>query len=500
LPDRLSRHLLAKCAPAMMLGVLVAVPMALGASAAPGDVASQVVSFVPGGPWSQIQGGAAHLGQMRLDPKDQAESASVPRPPAPPYEQVWRFDPPDSAGVSGPVVQGETVYALGEKSVYAVDLATGEARWSVPREAGPLTVPVVTASSGGASPRLIYTEGVGAKTELVGVNTGSQRQLWTVPLEDDAMADVTLDDGIALVGNSSGKVFAVDVATGKVSWSVVPTKGRVEVAPAVSDGVVYVAVRSSETGSPMVVALDEATGTEKWEARLGVPGTVVSGLSVTGSSVLAAVYSPIYSVLDSLSTADGALRWTSGIRSASLLALVRSYAAVSDGRVYVTDITGGIYGIDVASGKRVWDFQMDSTLQLRGSPVVVGGFVVTGFNDGRLAAFYPSSGHLAWQSRTGDGALKSMAVAPGILVAGVAGDQGGLVAFKHSDTPYELSDVVSSTTMEVGAVVLAYLAALLLAGGVILGLGRLLNERLRRFASSEDDEADETSGDEGEEE
>jgi hypothetical protein len=54
--------------------------------------------------------------------------------------------------------------------------------------------------------------------------------------------------------------------------------------------------------------------------------------------------------------------------------------------------------------------------------------------------------------------------------------------------------------MEVGAVVLAYLAALLLAGGVILGLGRLLNERLRRFASPEDDEADETSGDEGGEE
>ena len=485
MPYRPSRHLLAKCAAVMMLSGLVAVSMALGASAAVGDAASRTEPFLPGGPWSQIQGGATHLGEMEAP-----MGSPSPQPLAPPYEQAWRFDPTDSAGVSGPVVSGETVYALGEESVYAVDLATGEARWSVDRETGPLTVPAVTASSGDAAPRLVYTQGVGDKTELAGLNTGSQQQTWTVPLEDDAIGDVTLDGGTALVGNSSGKVFAVDVASGKVVWSVVPIKGRVEVAPAVSGGVVYVVVRSTETGSLMMLALDEATGAKKWEAKLGVPGTVVSGLSVTGTSVLAAVYSPIYTVVDSLSTDDGAVQWTSGIRSASFLALVRSNLAVSDGRTYVTDITGGVYGIDVASGDRAWDFQMDSTLQLRSSPVVTGGFIVSGFDDGRLAAFYPSSGHLAWLSEPTGGEVKSLAVAPGVLVAGIGGDKGGLVAFKHSETG-KLTDVVSPTTMAVGSVVLAYLAALILAGGLILGLGKLLNERLRRFAAPEDDEAEE---------
>lgn len=487
MPQRLSRQLLAKCAATMVPALLATALLGPAAWAKTGNAIQPPAT--PASPWSQAQGGSAHTGIAPIP--SPPGSVAVPGAPVPPYEQAWRFDPPDSTGVSGPVASGDTIYALGQKSVYAVDATTGEVRWTVSREEGPLTVPAVTAPSGDAASRLIYTQGTADKTELVGLNTGNQQQIWTVPLEDDAISDMTLDGGTALIGNSSGKVFAVDVATGKVDWSVVPTKGRVEVAPAVSDGVAYVVIRSSQTGSLTMFALDEATGARKWDAKLGVPGTVSSGLSVTGSSVLAAVYSPIYSDLESRSTTDGSLQWASGIRSASFLALVRSYPATSQGRVFVTDITGGIYGIDVASGTRAWDFQMDSTLQVRGSPVVADGFVVCGFDDGRLAAFSASSGHLVWQADTGTDALKSIAVAPGMLVAGVAGDKGGLVAFKHSDTG-KLIDVVSPTTMAVGKVALAYTVALILAGGVILGLGRLLGPRLRGFASEDDEEADET--------
>lgn len=480
-----------------VVAVLATSATASTASAGAGDAASKAasekVSYAPAGPWSQIQGGAAHLGVMQPNPMD---PGSVPEPPAPPYGQAWRFDPTDSAGVSGPVISGETVYALGEKSVYAVDLATGEARWSVSREAGPMTVPAIAQSdSQGTGSILVYTQGMGADTALVGLDVSNQKQVWSLPLEDDAIGDIALDGGTSFVGNSSGKVFAVDVATGKIIWAEEPIKGRVESAPAVAGGVVYAAVRSSQTASLMMLALDEETGAKRWEAKLGVPGTVASGLSVTGSSVLTAVFSQIYSDLRSLSTKDGSLQWTSATRSASLLALVRSYPAVSDGRAYVTDITGGTYGMDVASGRRAWDFQMDGTFQLRASPVAIGGYVVSGFDDGHLAAFSASNGHKVWVTDTGAGALKSIAAASGILVVGKGGDEGGLVAFKHSDGG-KLLDVVSPTTMAAGKVALAYLSAMLLMGAVLLGLGKLVNQRLRRFAAPEVDEFDEEGGEE----
>jgi len=177
LPYRPSRHLLLKCAATLLIAVLAGGILVPAAWAKSNDATPAPPSFLSGSPWSQIQGGPAHPGEVQPNSTDQPDVFSVPPPPAPPYEQAWRFDPTDSAGASGPVISGETVYALGEKSVYAIDLATGESMWSVSRVEGPMTVPAVTAPSGDAAPRLIYTQGTGDKTELVGLNTGSQQQV-----------------------------------------------------------------------------------------------------------------------------------------------------------------------------------------------------------------------------------------------------------------------------------------------------------------------------------
>jgi len=151
--------------------------------------------------------------------------------------------------------------------------------------------------------------------------------------------------------------------------------------------------------------------------------------------------------------------------------------------VYVTDVSGGLYRLDDRSGMREWDFQFNwkvpsgGGLAQRGSPIVAGDYVVIGLQDGRLAAVDAETGELAWEQETGDGALKSIAVAGDTLVVGKGGDDGGLVAFRH-DPDGQLTHIPSPTTLDLGGVLVAFAIGFLIVFAVVLGVGLLIKWRL----------------------
>jgi len=453
--------------------------------------------WTPAVPWSQYQGAPAHLGASDTDQL------------APPLEESWRFTPEEKGGLSAPVISGDTVFALGRTKIYAVSTSSGELVWSIDREDGPITSPVVFESSDPESaPLLAYVEGEGKDTQLVAVDTAEGKQAWTFPLEEDSLSGLTAAGDQILVATRSGAVASVSASSGEETWNTVALKGPVDSAPAVDDSAVYYPVRDSADGSLNIVSIDLASGEKRWQQKAGLPGSTSSTLSVvhpgaadSDGSVFAVIPGFASGELYAFATSDGTVQYKTGIRAP---VFPFSGMAISDGRLYISDLTGGIYGLSVLDGSRYWDFQLNSTTQQRSAPIVLPGVVLSGFNDGRIAAVATSGsseGHLIWQTDTGEGAVKIMAVSSEVLVAALGGDAGGLVAFRHSTGDEALVDVVSPTEMDPMGVVLAYIGALVLVAGTALLIGRSLGDRMAAAGGGDlDEENDEDYGPEEDEE
>jgi glucose dehydrogenase len=74
-------------------------------------------------------------------------------------------------------------------------------------------------------------------------------------------------DGVLYVQTAQGVIMAVDGATGQTDWTYDSGFAHVERGVAVGGGRVF-----SALGLEHVVALNQATGQELWETRVGTPG------------------------------------------------------------------------------------------------------------------------------------------------------------------------------------------------------------------------------------
>ncbi len=198
---------------------------------------------------------------------------------------------------------------------------------------------------------------------------------------------------------------------------------------------------------------------------------------------------------------NGLERW--GSLTNSLFSPV-SGPALAGGDIYIADASGGLYRIDVSTGARVWDYQLNDLI-VRSSPVIAGSAVLVGLNDGRMVAVDIESGNLIWQSPADPGLIGPIALSPQAAVAVKGGSQGGLVAFVHDDAG-TLVDIPSPTKVDAGRLFGNYAIALLVMSLILLAPFRLLAGRFPGPAIPQpgaggadgdedpDDESDEGSG------
>ena len=156
------------------------------------------------------------------------------------------------------------------------------------------------------------------------------------------------------VADSEGEVEAIDAQTGKALWSH-DTDTKITGGPGAANNMVMVG-----TGEAEIISLSSETGQEMWRTRVS-------------SEILA---SPV----------------------------------MSDNIVVVRTIDGKVYGLNADDGKRLWVYDRTvPILTLRGtsSPVIAKGFVIAGFDEGRLAAIELHSGKLVWETRIALGSGRS---------------------------------------------------------------------------------------------
>lgn len=153
------------------------------------------------------------------------------------------------------------------------------------------------------------------------------------------------DDKI-IAADVKGVVTAYDKKTGDLIWET-DTTGHLSGGVAVNAGVVAVGSRNAE-----VFLLDVETGKQLWKAEVS-------------SEVLAP-------------------------------------PAIDSGKVVVRTADGRVFALELSSGKQVWFYdRVLPKLTLRGTsaPVAIGGIVVSGFANGKIATFNIETGDLLWEQR-----------------------------------------------------------------------------------------------------
>jgi outer membrane protein assembly factor BamB len=280
------------------------------------------------------------------------------------------------------------------------------------------------------------------------------REVWRLRGKSLIEFPPAIADGQLFVGTNKGRFIAADTESGDINWEV--EFGRcIAASPAVDSDLVYVALmdpwpcRNHDESAPgYIVALDAATGEERWRFASGVTETsplVVDGTLYfgawdhnvyaldaesgeklwsyeTGDQVKSAVawrngtvYSGSYDGrMYALDAGTGELKWATSGRS-GLFSSGRFYStpALAYGRVYVGNIDGRVYAFGADSGEVIWSRTTDGFVY--SSPAVFDETVYVGSYDGNLYAFDAVSGDTRWSFAAGDAISGSPTVMGGLV-------------------------------------------------------------------------------------
>ena len=458
------------------------------------------------GGWTQMQGDASHSGSL-------ADAAQ------PPYRGSWHLDvplggPAGDFGFSQPVSDGSSVIAVGPTQIVAADLETGVQQWTVDRDYGPSVSPAIavtphrriliytegfgdsppgssatpsTSASPSASPSASASDGGSFDSHVAAIDLDTREPAWDapVPLHAISRTGVTVDGDTAFLGDNAGHVYAVAVATGEVRWTA-DAGGFLTTPPAVSNDLVIVVVQGDRSSRPRLVAYHESDGSRAWSDDIQGGAIFASSPAIGGDQVVVGFSDK---TVRAFALSDGADRWSARLNNAIFFT---GAAAVSSDAVVVVDAAGQVYRLDPDTGDRVWDYAVNEPV-IRSPAVIAGGNVLVATSKGRLAAIDLGSGLLVWQSEQGNGMLRSLALAPQVVVGVRGGVEPGLVGFAH-DPSGTLVSLVSPTEIDLSKLFLAFFAAAVPLALLAILAGRWLRTRMGPAFLDDEDDAPELAG------
>jgi eukaryotic-like serine/threonine-protein kinase len=367
--------------------------------------------------WVVASVGVAACGGARAQTADvpayrgsSARTGVMPGPgPAGEPRLAWQFQA-DAPIRSSPAVVGETVFvASTDGVVHALEFATGSERWRA--ELG--------ADVGAASP-LVVDAGVVVADKAGIVHaldpaTGTER--WHTATGGPIAGAAALAGGRVVVATENGLALALDPATGSIDWQV-PLPGGVERSIAATDGLVYCALSGG-----LLVALRSSDGSLAWEARVATDG--LGGTPTIASDVIFAAAGLGSEDRETrgvvaLDAATGSERW----RFPSMHGEDMHAPAVLDGRAYIAGKDATVTALDVATGRVAWTATISGPVDALPSIWATTLYVAT--TSGHLLALDTSSGSMLWEVPV-VGASYSPVVTGGFVL--VATNVGTVYAF-----------------------------------------------------------------------
>ena len=228
---------------------------------------------------------------------------------------------------------------------------------------------------------------------------------YTVPADDFFSAPL-LWRGLVLLGNYDNHLYAYDAKTGALAWRFW-AGGPCNGSPTLDSdgGVVFFTARFD-----LLVALNATTGELLWQVRTG---TLLASPSYYDGRVLAGTQN---STVNCYNSTTGELMWLIDGRVGAVWVL-NGPPVGPNGVAYFGSDDGYMYGIDVAAGSVVWEFEMGG--QVEAAPVIADdGVVYFGSLDFHVYAVNATTGAGIWKYQTGLYVSCVPAVADGVVYVG----------------------------------------------------------------------------------
>lgn len=360
------------------------------------------------------------------------EGAGAPAAPSAASLKGVRFAFRTGGAIRGaPTVFEGTVYVgSADGYLYALDARTGTERWRAAAGAPIASTPAV---AGG----LVYVTTRGNR--LLAVSAATGRVSWSRDLGADLGAHGLWDyytsspilrDGVLYVGSGSGGVYAFEAASGRQLWRH-DAGARVRSSPAVTASLVVFGAMNGH-----VTAVDRRTGETRWDFATDGAGLKFADYGYDPTSVMV---SP--SVADGVVTigardgqfygldlATGRRLWQTTHDGSSWIAPI----LVENGRIFVGSGSAAfIQAADLKTGAEAWRFKTVGSIF--GAPCLAGGTVLVLDNGGYLYALEKADGHELWRFPLGDRSFSTPVAADGLVYA--ASDAGVLYALETGTEP-----------------------------------------------------------------
>ena len=322
----------------------------------------------------------------------------------------------ESYNLLTPAVDGQHIYAAGADGVVmAMDRMSGEVLWKQDIER-----PISGAIGVGSGLVVIGT----LKGEVIALDQSTGEQKWLAQASSEILSAPAVNSDVVVVQTQDDRLMGFDAATGNRRWlyenppAVLTLRGTS--APVLTS---RLAIAGFSTGK--VVAVDIDRGIPVWEQRVAVPQgrseldrvvDIDGNLSLAGDTLYVVSYQGRVAGLD---VNSGRVLWQ---REAS------SYVGLAQGlgSVYVSLANGTVEGVDERSASALWSNDALARRQLS-APEVFSSYVAFGDFEGYLHLLSQVDGHFVARTRIDSDGLRARPLVVGDWMY-VFGNSGELVA------------------------------------------------------------------------
>ncbi|WP_421864712.1 outer membrane protein assembly factor BamB [Motiliproteus sp.] len=240
--------------------------------------------------------------------------------------------------------------------------------------------------------------------QLIALSALDGTEAWRTRLNSEATAPAQVASGLALVQTIDGQVSAFDSQSGELRWSYAAPEPlltlRGDSAPLLTANRAYVGFSSGK-----LAALDLATGELIWESLVTLPegrSELERIVDIDGSLLLdqGLIYAGSYQGrISAISESEGRRLWSSPLSTFRSL--------TQNGlNLFAVDAEGSVVAFSKRNGDELWKQEALYFRQVS-SPTVLDGLVAVGDYEGYIHLLDPIDGHFAGRYRADSSALLS---------------------------------------------------------------------------------------------
>ena len=288
---------------------------------------------------------------------------------------LWEYDTgvPSS---SSPAVSGDLVIACYTPGlIVALDSATGSPQWSVDLRQPISAAPIIADGTlyFGSGDRLLHA-----------LDVTSGEELWNFLTEDWIVSPVAYYDGTVVVASQDSLVYLVDAESGKQQLMFDTGRQRFGGGPTVNGDIVYF---SSDRG--WVWAIDRLAtswpGQRKWfKVKINLF---------------------VWQVIETRPVQPGGL-WSKRVGGQ-----IKGLLSVAHDKVIGATVEGQVFARDSQNGGKVWATQLEEPLSVE--PTVAGKTVLVGAESGKVFGLDVATGEVLWDFDAGTGQVMASPIVAG---------------------------------------------------------------------------------------